>query len=332
MTEDRMTSNPRVFVSYASEDKERFVLRFAQRLLSEGIQPWVYEWEMFPGDKLIDKIFNQGLKKSDVVIVVLSTFSIRKPWVQKELDIAVVKNIEDNTRLIPVRLDGCDVPECLRNMSYQGIKDLDNYDQEFDRIVKIIHGQFDKPTPGTLPPYTDPDLLQMHGLCRNDSLFLAEACRIAIQQGHPFINPEPLVMTLKEMGMSERDMMDSQEVLAGHYYIKTSPTAGPPYVYHFTITTYGMRLFAEAGGVPDYAKNISDVARILVEGVLVNNTPVTNGCLESELNLPAMLVEHILEVLRDSGQIKYDTEIGGRLFMHVYWVSPELRRKMEGNG
>jgi len=58
---------------------------------------------------------------------------------------------------------------------------------------------------------------------------------------------------------------------------------------------------------------------------------VGNTAIETELNLPSMLVEHILERLKTIGYIEYDTSIGGRLFMHVYKVSPELRRKLEGN-
>ena len=326
-----MSAYPKAFISHASEDKERFVLPFAKRLISNGIEAWVDQWEMFPGDNLVDKIFNQGMKQSDVVIVVLSNTSIGKPWVQKELDVAVVKNIEDKTRLIPVRLDRCDILECLRDTLYQEITDLDNYDTELYRIVSIITGQFDKPTPGTLPLYTSPDVLQFYGLCRNDALFLAEACRIAIQQGHPFINPDPLVMTLKEMGISEQDMMDAQEVLANNYYIQTARTMGPPTVYHFTIKKGGMSAFAEAGGIPDYSSTITDVSRFLVERFRDNSSPVRDTSIEGELNLQPMVVEHILERLGDSGKIKYHEEHGGRLFKTVYWVSPELRRTLEGN-
>jgi hypothetical protein len=110
-----MANNPRAFVSHASEDKDRFVLGFAGRLRAKGVNAWVDTWEMLPGDKLIDKVFNDGLKSADVVIVVLSNVSVTKPWVQKELQTAVVKNIVDRTQLIPVRLDGCGVPECLRD-------------------------------------------------------------------------------------------------------------------------------------------------------------------------------------------------------------------------
>jgi hypothetical protein len=328
-----MTDAPRVFISHATEDNDRFVVGFAERLRREkGVDAWLDLWEMFPGDKIVDKIFNHGLKPSDVVIVVLSSVSIHKPWVQKELDIAVVKNIEDKTRLIPVRLDGCRIPECLRDTLYQTINDPNSYDAEFDRIVSIIYGRYDKPPLGSRPAYTDPGVLQLDNLCRNDSLFLAEACRIALEQGHPTIlDTGPLTASLSTKGVSEQDMMESQDVLASRYYIETHRTMGPPHVYVFDIKTAGFRLFAEAGGIPDYAKDITDVGRMLVEQVIVNGGMGSNSSIETELGLPAMLVEHILERLRDNGQIKYETEMGGRLFMHIYWVSPELRRKLEGN-
>jgi hypothetical protein len=327
-----MTDAPRVFICHATEDKDRFVVRFAERLRAKGIDVWLDLWEMLPGDKLVDKIFNHGLKPSDVVIVVLSNVSVQKPWVQKELNTAVVKNIEDKTRLIPVRLDGCEIPECLRDTLYQAVNDPNNYDDEFDRIVSAIYGQYDKPPLGSRPVYTDPDVLQLDDLCRNDSLFLAEACRIALEQGHPTIlDPDRLAATLSTKGMSEQDMMESQDVLTNRYYIKTHRTMGPPHVYVFSIKTAGFRLFAEAGGILEYGKKITDVARMLVEEVLINRDIAENTSVESTLKFPAMVVEHIFERLQDSGLIKYETSMGGRLFMHVYWVSPELRRKLEGN-
>jgi hypothetical protein len=53
-----MANNPRAFVSHASEDKDRFVIGFAGRLRAKGVNAWVDTWEMLPGDKLIDKVFN----------------------------------------------------------------------------------------------------------------------------------------------------------------------------------------------------------------------------------------------------------------------------------
>ena len=65
----------KVFISHAKEDKPRFVLKFCERLLAEGIDTWLDEWEILPGDIVIDKIFNEGLKKSKVVVIFVSDIS-----------------------------------------------------------------------------------------------------------------------------------------------------------------------------------------------------------------------------------------------------------------
>ncbi len=70
---------PKVFVSHASEDKERFVLPFAHELRAAGVDVWVDQWQMVPGDSLVKKIFSEGLENADAVIVVLSKVSITKP-------------------------------------------------------------------------------------------------------------------------------------------------------------------------------------------------------------------------------------------------------------
>lgn len=40
---------------------------------------------MKPGDSLVDKIVEEGLKEAGTVIVVLSKASVQKPWVREEL-------------------------------------------------------------------------------------------------------------------------------------------------------------------------------------------------------------------------------------------------------
>lgn len=77
--------SPKVFISHASEDKDRFVLAFAERLRMNGVDAWVDKWEIKVGDSLIDKIFNEGLSGCAAVVVVLSSYSVDKPWVGKNL-------------------------------------------------------------------------------------------------------------------------------------------------------------------------------------------------------------------------------------------------------
>src|SRR6185503_12058910 len=107
--------NPRVFLSHASEDKERFVLGFDLKLRGKGVDVWLDKWEILPGDSLVEKIFEEGIKGAQAVIVVVSKNSADKVWVREELNAAVVRNIEGISKLIPVVIDDCVVPEALRS-------------------------------------------------------------------------------------------------------------------------------------------------------------------------------------------------------------------------
>lgn len=115
-------SAPKVFVSHASEDKARFVVDFASRLRENGVDAWLDKCEMKPGDNLVDKIFEEGLKEARAVVIVLSTTSVQKPWVREELNVSVVNRISRGTKLIPVLIDNCEVPECLRSTVWQRVK------------------------------------------------------------------------------------------------------------------------------------------------------------------------------------------------------------------
>jgi hypothetical protein len=116
--------NPKVFVSHASEDKERFVVEFASRLRGKGIDAWLDKWEILPGDSLMDKIFEEGIKGAQAIIVVVSEYSVSKPWVKEELNAAIVKKINGISRLIPVVIDDCDMPVALQSTVWVRIEDV----------------------------------------------------------------------------------------------------------------------------------------------------------------------------------------------------------------
>src|SRR5699024_5976348 len=125
----------KVFLSHASEDKDRFVIDLATRLRENGVDAWLDKWEMFPGDSLVDKIFEEGLKEADAIIVVLSKLSVDKPWVKEELNVSIVNKISHGTKIIPVVLDDCEIPEALTSTLWQNINNLNNYDEGFKRII-----------------------------------------------------------------------------------------------------------------------------------------------------------------------------------------------------
>jgi hypothetical protein len=322
-----MTSNPKVFICHASEDKERFVLRFAERLRSKGIDAWLDKWEMLPGDKLVTKVFDNGLKQSDAVVVVLSNTSIKKPWVQKELDTAVVKNIIEQTRLIPIRLDECELPFCLMDTVYQEVSDLDSYDSTFDRIVSAIFGQYDKPPLGEKPSYVRTDRLTIDGLAPIDTTIFEHACRIALEEGQAdYINAARLVSELNTKGISEAQIMETQELLKGRFLIEPQRVIGPPGPYDFAITTDGFEQFARVG-ILNYETIVLSIARFLAQEVSPTQGQYSKG-IASRNGQNLFIVEHALKVLKRSGFIECDGAHEGDVY--VYSVSPELRRKLEG--
>ena len=103
----------------------------------------------------MDKIFEEGIKNAEAIIVVISKFSINKPWVREELNAAFIKKIENKIKLIPVIIDDCEIPECLKNTVWQKIKDINHYDEEFNHIVSSIFNYSLKPQIDKVPEYAE---------------------------------------------------------------------------------------------------------------------------------------------------------------------------------
>jgi len=73
----------KVFISYSSKDKE-FVKQLATDLrMREGIDAWLDQWEINPGDK-IPEMIEAGLSKADFFILVLSPDSVNSQWIEYE--------------------------------------------------------------------------------------------------------------------------------------------------------------------------------------------------------------------------------------------------------
>jgi hypothetical protein len=109
---------PRIFLSYAREDREKVEVIY-QRLIVEGFAPWMDVKNISAGQAWEAKIL-EALHNSDFVLVFLSKNSInKKGYIQKELRAALEMLAEfppDDIFLIPIRLEECDIPSSLRNV------------------------------------------------------------------------------------------------------------------------------------------------------------------------------------------------------------------------
>lgn len=107
----------KVFLCHSSGDKPA-VRTLYQRLCADGVEPWLDEEELLPGQQWEQEI-PQAVRAADAILVCLSRSSITKEgYVQKEmmyaLDAAKEKP-EGTIFLIPLRLEDCEIPDRLKD-------------------------------------------------------------------------------------------------------------------------------------------------------------------------------------------------------------------------
>ena len=91
------------FICHASEDKEIFVNKLADRLKAEGFNSWYDDFVLKWGDSLLRKV-QEGLIKSRYGIVILSHNFFSKKWPQDELDGLYALEGEEK-RILPLWLN-----------------------------------------------------------------------------------------------------------------------------------------------------------------------------------------------------------------------------------
>ncbi|WP_223481384.1 MULTISPECIES: toll/interleukin-1 receptor domain-containing protein [unclassified Pseudomonas] len=311
--------SPKVFVSHASEDKDRFVLDFAKQLRAHGVDAWLDKWEMLPGDSLVTKIFDEGIKDAQAVIVVLSKNSVSKPWVKYELDAACVKRINTGSKLIPVVIDDCEVPEALKSTLWESIEDTASYQSSLERIIASIFGVSDKPALGKPPAYVGSFGVSVAGHNNVDSLVCKLACDFAIKTGSRHINISAFCKD-GELVMPEHQLRDSIEFLGEHGTFELQHFLGGE-MPSIALTDAGFELYAR-----EHVSNY-DAAFSSVVSAIVNNGCTSFSQIKKCLDLTPFLIEHCLRILAGGRKISVTWFIGGDCAISN--VSPSLRRTLQ---
>lgn len=265
----KISDSPKVFISHASEDKDRFVIDFATKLRSNGVDAWVDQWELNVGDNLVDKIFEHGIQKASVFIVVISKYSIVKPWVKEELNAAFIKRIETNAKILPIVIDSeIEVPEILKNTVWEKINNLTNYEDNLKNILASIFGIYEKPEIGKKPIYTK-SIFQIQNLSKIDSLVLKAMGEFVFQNNNDYLESDLLKKIVDQIQISEEDMIDSLEILEKNSYIKQTKYMGNnlPIVQ---LTTSGILIFSQT-----CEKNFENIYYNLIS--LIMNEKYTNS-------------------------------------------------------
>jgi len=126
-----------VFLSHSHADKP-FARRLAADLRLAGHIVWIDEAEIEIGDSLIEKI-RGGLDKVDYVAAILSSASIESEWVNRELDIASNREIDEKRVVVlPLLLEKVALPGFLKGKFYGDFTDSDQYKDTLQLLLRKL--------------------------------------------------------------------------------------------------------------------------------------------------------------------------------------------------
>jgi hypothetical protein len=319
-----LSSPPKVFISHASEDKERFVLQFATALRANGIDAWLDRWEMLPGDSVVDKIFEEGIKDAAAFIVVLSGTSVQKKWVREEMNAAFIARISRQCKVVPVVIDDCEIPEALKTTLWERIENLNDYGDRLKRIVAAIFDTRIKPPIGDSPAFLQESSETFAPeLERTDAVVLWQLCETAFAQGHDVVGDLSALDELLTQGLAKSDLVDAFEVLDQQGLIQASRVLSGGYLgtsfSHARITMLGFDLFLRHK-FTNFDEMVTQIAaKIVNEGMQHGNEIV------EATNYPPILVEHVADLFKNNDLLKVSKSFGG---YYVFNISPSLKRML----
>lgn len=127
-----------IFLSHTHSDKP-FVRRLKAALNERGVEEvWVDEAEIMIGDSLAQKI-EEGLTKTRFFGVVLSPRSIQSPWVKKELEAAINREIKTGSVVVlPLIYEKCELPPFLEGKLYADFTSESAFVESLEKLLRRL--------------------------------------------------------------------------------------------------------------------------------------------------------------------------------------------------
>lgn len=134
----KLSSQLRIFLLYAHSDKE-IVYHLYQRLIKDGANAWLDKPKILAGQDWESEI-RKAIYRSDLVLVCLSRqFNQQGGYRHEELKIALEKANslpQNETFLIPVRLEKCNTPPPLRRWQRLDLFETGGYKKLMSALKK----------------------------------------------------------------------------------------------------------------------------------------------------------------------------------------------------
>jgi hypothetical protein len=134
------------FISYAHDDAP-FVDGLVRDLESAGVAVWLDRWELKVGDSLAERIAD-GIRASDYLVVVLSPASVKSRWVQVELNVGLMRQLDqDRISVLPVLYRDCTIPVLLQGIRYADCR-VDAYARGVEMLLATLRSNLPETSDG----------------------------------------------------------------------------------------------------------------------------------------------------------------------------------------
>ncbi|XP_053399911.1 uncharacterized protein LOC123557600 [Mercenaria mercenaria] len=125
-----------VFVCYES-NKTNEVRALVDNLEKNGIKCCYSDRDFIPGRSIMENIY-ECIKKSMNMLIVLSEDFMNSKYCLHELEKAVNLSINGDYNLIPIKIEPCEIPECIRHLTH--IDAEEEIDTAHTKIIDaVIH-------------------------------------------------------------------------------------------------------------------------------------------------------------------------------------------------
>lgn len=125
----------KIFIGYAHQDNQ-FVEKLAEDIEEYGIEFWCDLWKFQAGYSLRTKV-EQGVNAGDCLFVVLSQHSINSKWVENEISMALLKELEGRKIFfLPLLIDNSEIPLRLKGKFFADFRS--DYEKGIETIMDRI--------------------------------------------------------------------------------------------------------------------------------------------------------------------------------------------------
>lgn len=325
---DDITSAPRAFLSHSSLDKGDFVEPLAVALRERGVDAWLDTWELLPGDSLIQRIVNEAIAATDVLVAVVSTNSVSSKWVIQELDAGLIRRLKDGLRVITVRLDAVDLPLVLQTILYiDATRDERGVHSATERIVSTVFKGDPRPALGEPPGYTK-ITPTFPGLRATDTVLLMETVRAAQRRdealGLTYLDWDEIKASASAADLTATDIEVARDALARRHLVEV--TGHRDIVRRYDLTPEGF--LAGISGVEPRTERIRRALIALLLGIDLDGDErgLDTKEIAEGLETKQLMIEQLLARLLAEGFVSYYTTLSGHSLTSV---SPELAREIE---